>query len=290
MYNCQIAGINLNIRWDNEKKKDKYYKYHDCTVLPRSLAAFSVDEIPDEPDMKIRVHKLDKFSDFENCKRIYNQAFCEKDDKLIITIYDPYAPANPGYSITSSRDYSQVEFTPYISEYEHYDLQWMMHPFECRVLYKGGIVLHGAAVEYGGKGFIFTGISGAGKSTQAHLWQKYRNAYIINGDCPLIRMTDGIPQVFGTPWFGTSGEFINRRAALSAVILVKRGEKNSIRELVGNSAFLAVLANVLHSNFDLNTIDLAISNLNSMMKHIHVFELTCTISEEAVQILEKEIM
>jgi hypothetical protein len=207
-----------------------------------------------------------------------------------MTVFDPCNLVKPGYSIEMSKDYSQVDYIPHIQEYDHYDLQWMMYPFEGRLLYKGGIVLHGAAVEYNGKGFIFTGISGAGKTTQAHLWQKYRNALIINGDSPSIRMKDGIPYLYGTPWCGTSGESINRKAHLSAVIMVKKGDTNSIRELKGTSAFLAILANVHHSCFDKTSYDLSISNVEYMIKQIQVFELTCTISEDAVKILEKEII
>lgn len=213
-----------------------------------------------------------------------------RPDQLIMTVYDPYDSHKPGYSIEMSKDYSQIKYIPHIREYDHHDLYWMMYPFEGRILYKGGFVLHGAALELNGKGFVFTGVSGAGKTTQAHLWQKYRNAFILNGDCPAIRYYDDIPWVYGTPWCGTSGESINRRAHLSAVILVKPGNSNYIRELSGTSALLALLANVLHSNFDKNTLDLSIHNLKAIVGNIQVFELTCTISEEAVKILEKEIM
>jgi hypothetical protein len=286
----QIAGINICVLWENEEIKYMYYRYHDCIVLPRALAAFHNVEIPEEPDMIVKVHALSVYTGPKKYKKLYNQSFYPEDDKMTMTVYDPYSEATAGYSITMSKDYSYVEFTPHISEYEHYDLQWMMHPFEGRVLYKGGIVLHGAAIECNGKGIIFTGISGAGKSTQAHLWQKYRDALIINGDCPSINMVKGIPTVYGTPWCGTSGEFINRKVTLSAVVLVKQGEMNTLKELEGHAAFVGVLANVLHSNFDESALDLSVENLKSIMDQIRVFEITCTISEEAVKILEREIM
>jgi hypothetical protein len=165
-----------------------------------------------------------------------------------------------------------------------------MHPFEGRALHKGGFVLHGAAVEHLGKGLIFTGVSGSGKSTQAHLWQRHRNALIINGDCPYIQLEDGKPRMYGTPFCGSSGECINRNTALEAVILVKQGTENTTTELEGQDAFLAVFANVLHSNFDAGCLDLVINNLKSVMTQIRVFELTCTIGVSAVEILEKALM
>ncbi len=286
----QVAGINICVTWENDDSKIKYYLYHDCIIMPRLLDAYRHEALHLKPDMSVWVRPLITYAGPANCKKIYNQSYYQKDDKMFMTLYDPFAIEVPGYSISMSKDYSSVEFTPHIREYEHYDLQWVMHAFEGRVLYKGGIVLHGAAVEYHRKGIIFTGISGAGKSTQAHLWQKHRDALIINGDCPLLKMVDGIPKVYGTPWCGSSGESINRSVALNAVVIVKQGEKNVIKELEGNAAFLAVLANVLRSNFDENSLDLAIDNLKKIIGHIRVFELTCTRNEEAVGLLEKEIL
>jgi hypothetical protein len=290
MYYYQIAEMNVCVSWENDRKKYRNYQYHDCIVLPRCLAAFYNETVSDKPDMMVRVCELSGFTGIEDYKRVQNHAFFETVNKFTMTVYDPNDFSRPGYSIVMSKDYSQVEYIPHIREYEHYDLQWMMYPFEGRILYKGGVVLHGAAVEYNGKGFIFTGISGAGKTTQAHLWQKYRNALIINGDCPAICIHEEIPWVYGTPWCGTSGESIKRKTHLSAVVIVKIGNANTIRELNGNSAFLAMLANVLHSCFDKKTLDLSIQNLKAIVDQVRVFELTCTVSEEAVKILEKEIM
>jgi hypothetical protein len=286
----EIADIALSVAWEDEEGKSRHYRYQDCIVLPRILEAYRSETANEDPDMKVAVHKLGEFLCGDECKKIYNQSFRRMDDLMIMTVYDPYRQDVPGYSITMSEDYSCVDFVPHIKEYRHYDLQWMMYPFEGKALYKGGIVLHGAAIEYNGAGIVFTGISGSGKSTQAHLWQKYRDALILNGDCPYIRIIDGVPKVFGTPWCGTSGESIRRSAALKAVVYIKKGERNLLRELTGNDAFLAVLSNVLRPNFDDKTLDLAIENLQKLIRHIRVFEITSTISEEAVEVLEKEIV
>lgn len=289
--NCyQIAGISICVKWEKEEEKSKYYRYRDCIILPRSLAAFHKEEIPHKPDLTVWVRGLSQYTGPEKYKKIYNQSFYLIEDRMIMTVHDPYRGDTPGYSIAMAEDYSYAEYIPHIREYEHYDLQWMMYPFEGRVLYKGGIVLHGAAIDYSGKGIIFTGISGAGKSTQAHLWQRYRDAYIINGDCPAIRMEEGVPVVYGTPWCGSSGEYINRKTVLSAVVLVKRGKENSLKELHGMDALLMMLANVLRSNFDECSLDYAVDNLKSMIDQIRVFEMNCTISEEAVRILESELI
>ena len=290
MNHYKIADISIHVIWENEEKRYRNYLYHDCIVLPRNLASFRCEEQSEEPDMTAWVHELCEFTGSESYKRVHNQAFFERAGKNVMLVFDPYNRNRPGYSLEMSKDYSRVDYIPHIREYEHYDLQWMMYPFEGRILYRGGFVLHGAAVEFNGKGIIFTGVSGAGKTTQAHLWQRFRNAIIINGDCPAIRMENGIPYLYGTPWCGTSGESINRRTHLSAVVAVKQGETNSIRELNGTPAYLALLANIFHSCFDKEAVELSIANLERIVKQIRVYELTCTISEAAVEILERKLI
>lgn len=289
MENYHIAGINLQVIWEEEFEKIKCYRYHECIALPRVLAAFRTDDISAVADMKVLIKKSEEFKKPASHKKIYNQSFYESSSNMTMVFDDPFYGDKAGCSIVMSKDYSYIEYIPHTEGYNHYDLQWMAYPFEGRVLYQGGIVLHGAAIEYDHKGIIFTGISGSGKSTQAHLWQKFREALIINGDCPCIRMMDNRPTVFGTPWCGSSGEAINRRVPLETVILVKQGEQNSIKELKGNMALYAMLSNVLHSNFDERSLDLAIENLQSFIGQIRVYELTCTVSQEAVRIVEDEI-
>jgi hypothetical protein len=285
----QIANITISVLWENEEQKDIYYRYHDCIIMPRILEAFRAKELHAETDLTVSVRTMKPYTGPIIRERVYNETFYREDGKIILTIFNPYHLEVPGYSLSMSEDYADVVYTPHIKEYENYDLQFVMIPFEGRVLQKGGVVLHGAAVEHLGKGIIFTGVSGAGKSTQAHLWQKYRNALILNGDCPVIRLDKGKPRIYGTPWCGTSGEAINRNTELSSVVLVKQGEKSALRRLEGQSAYLAVLANVFRSNNDVSAVDLAISNLKSIVEQIQVFELTCTISEDAVKLLENEI-
>ncbi len=283
----QIAGITVGIEWENEGGKRRCYCYHDCIILPRVLEAFHIEAPPDRPDMHVLVQSLNRHTGPLTGKRIINQLYYQTDNHKVLTEFDPYNRAAPGYSILMSGDYSTAEYTPHIKEYEHYDLHWMTQPFECRALYMGGLVLHGAALEYSGKGFIFTGSSGAGKTTQAHLWQRYRDALIINGDCPAIMPANGKPRVYGTPWCGSSGETVNRSIPLDSVFLIKHGDTNTLKELTGHEAFLALLANVFHSNFDSSTLDRAIENIKRIIQDIRVFELTCTIDESSVETVEK---
>ena len=57
---------------------------------------------------------------------------------------------------------------------------------ERRMYQHNHYVLHSSYIVYHDQAILFTAPSGVGKSTQASLWQKYRNIKIINGDRTLI--------------------------------------------------------------------------------------------------------
>ena len=66
-------------------------------------------------------------------------------------------------------------------------------------------VMHGAAISFEDKAYIFTAASGTGKSTHIRLWRKaFGNPVgIVNGDKPVIEIKDdGTSLVYGTPWAG----------------------------------------------------------------------------------------
>ena len=51
---------------------------------------------------------------------------------------------------------------------------------------RGAFLVHGAAIAYGGKAYLFTAPSGTGKTTHISLWKKYLgdDVQIVNGDKP----------------------------------------------------------------------------------------------------------
>jgi hypothetical protein len=58
----------------------------------------------------------------------------------------------------------------------------------------------------GGKGMLFVGHSGAGKSTMARLWRHGAHVSILSDDRIIVRKKEGVFWMYGTPWHG-EGEF-----------------------------------------------------------------------------------
>lgn len=144
-----------------------------------------------------------------------------------------------------------------------------------------GMFLHCAVVEKENRGYIFTGHSGAGKTTHALLWKKHLGGRIINGDKPVLRFFDDGIYAYGSPWNGSEGLSENERVKLFAGCFIKQSKNNSVSMLNNAEVFRKLLnQTVIPQNpkrkikhFDM---------LDRLIKDISFYELSCDISKEAV--------
>ena len=77
------------------------------------------------------------------------------------------------------------------------------YPLDGLILYyltviNNDIMIHASGVNYAGKGFLFSGVSGKGKSTMAGIWDN-RGAKVIHDDRLIIRKTGDGYRMFNTP-------------------------------------------------------------------------------------------
>ncbi len=143
------------------------------------------------------------------------------------------------------------------------------------------LTFHGAIVEEGGRGFLLCADSGVGKTTHARLWRDNKNALIINGDRAACVQKQGKWIGFGTPWCGTSGEYLNRCVPLQAVVILKRGEENRICKASG----VSLLSNVVYPAWDSETTEIMLTLLDGFLKSVPVLQLECIPEISAVDVL-----
>ena len=138
-------------------------------------------------------------------------------------------------------------------------------------------------------GILFLGPSGIGKTTQAELWNKYRDALIINGDIVFVQETEENFLGWGTPWHGSSPYCENTSVPVHAMIVLKQAPENSIRELTGFEKVTAVSNNVFYPQWLENGMELCLETLDHLLSAIPVYELSCRPEEEAVRLTEETL-
>ncbi|MGB7282870.1 MAG: hypothetical protein WBE13_11450 [Candidatus Acidiferrum sp.] len=90
-----------------------------------------------------------------------------------------------------------------------------------------GVEVHAVGIsDECGRGHLFLGHSGAGKSTTARLWLDRAGVRILSDDRIILRLREGQIWMYGTPWHGDAGIASPDCAPLSAIYLLEHGNAN----------------------------------------------------------------
>ncbi len=189
-----------------------------------------------------------------------------------------YSPADTSYSET----FFTEESFPVMMDSRY---MWGSVSLAQLLLAKNAFFIHSSYIAVNDKAILFSAPSGTGKSTQADLWKKHRNAEIINGDKAGI-LADEKVYACGVPFCGTSGICKNTTLPLGAIVLLSQSKTNSVRQLTGIDALQSVLQNIYLDLLAPNEQKTIIDLLIKMLKTVPVYALSCTADEKAVSTLE----
>jgi hypothetical protein len=127
----------------------------------------------------------------------------------------------------------------------------MEYPLDGLILYyltviKGDIFMHASGVNNFGRGYLFSGISGRGKSTMAKLWDQ-SGAKVIHDDRLIIRSNGNGYKMFNTPVYNNDEPC---ESPLSRIFLIEHGKKNEIIPVKGATGVSMIMANCIQHNWD----------------------------------------
>lgn len=152
---------------------------------------------------------------------------------------------------------------------------------------ENGILLHASFVAYQDCAIIFTAPSGTGKSTQADLWVKYRNAEIINGDRVCIRVTEEGIFAYGVPFAGSSQIAKNKKLPVTLVVCLEQAKETTIRSLKGFQAFRRIWEGCAVNSSNESDMLRASWVVQRILEELPVLLLACTPDETAITVLEE---
>lgn len=155
------------------------------------------------------------------------------------------------------------------------------------MLHENRLIFHAACVDTDYGGILFAGPSGAGKSTQADLWIQYRDAFLINGDRPILSKNDPGWKAWGSPYAGSSKCHVNRSCDIRAIVKVVQDSENRMILLKGAKAFSAVYSGITLNDWSREDVEQASNLVMELINTIPMYELHCTKTMEAVETLEK---
>lgn len=155
----------------------------------------------------------------------------------------------------------------------------------------GTVLFHAAVVSHEGKGYMFLGPSGTGKSTHARLWLKYIDGTaLVNDDNPVVRLAaDGLPVVYGSPWSGKTPCYRNVSYPLGGIVLLSQAPYNKIHRLGGIHAYASLVASISGKRWDSRVADGLHATENALASTVPVWHLECLPDEEAAKLCHAQI-
>lgn len=172
------------------------------------------------------------------------------------------------------------------------DLDARLLRFTCWIAFGVGSARHGAvpvhtsAIVYRDRAVLFLGESGTGKSTHTRLWREnIDGATLLNDDSPIVRIKDGVPYVYGSPWSGKTPCYKTERYPLAACVRLSQAPYNKMERLGIARAYAA-----LHPScppdfaYDERLYDDISHVLNGILSTTPVYHLACLPNAEAARL------
>lgn len=148
-----------------------------------------------------------------------------------------------------------------------------------------GVELHSCGViDHQGRGHLFVGVSGAGKTTTARLWEGIA-AGIVSDDRVIVREVNGEPWMFGTPWHGEAELSMAHGVPLAGVYLLVQAQASAIVELDAGEAVARLFRCAFPLFHDAAALDFTVDFLSRLVHTVPVRELQFTPDRRAVDMV-----
>lgn len=153
------------------------------------------------------------------------------------------------------------------------------------------LLLHGSALCMDGRGVLFTGPSGIGKSTHTRLWREVfgDRVQMINDDKPFLRQEGDSFVVYGSPWAGKHHLSRNFSAPLHAIVLIRRGEDNRAVRMERADALQLILQQGYRPENPAAALKV-LALQQQLAERVPVYALFCNMEPEAARVAYEAVM
>lgn len=203
----------------------------------------------------------------------------------------PWGTLPTAGKILVDRDFTEGKLLVVHPEYSEFCINnalMLLYAFRTATL--GTLEMHASVTVCDGRGYLFLGNSGTGKSTHSSLWLRHiPGTQLLNDDNPVIRVCEGIARVYGTPWSGKTPCYRNEDFPVGAIVRINQAPRNAIREMQPAE----ILASLYASSSGLRAIrsigDGLFSTIASVAGSVPCYLLDCLPDREAAELCHKTV-
>ena len=137
-----------------------------------------------------------------------------------------------------------------------------------------GVELHACGVvDNDGSGYLFTGYSGAGKTTMARIWRRAKGVRVLSDDRIVVTLVNGEVWMHGTPWHGDEPLASPERARLHRIFVLRHATENLRMPLTTAQSVMHLFARSFPPFFNASGVEFTLALLNEVATLAPVFEL-----------------
>ncbi|MBR5849537.1 MAG: hypothetical protein IKZ12_00550 [Alistipes sp.] len=163
--------------------------------------------------------------------------------------------------------------------------------FNLRASEQGVMAIHSSVLTYAGGAVLCLGESGTGKSTHTRLWREHiEGTELLNDDSPMLRISDGVATVYGSPWSGKTPCYRNLSYPIRGFMRLSQAPENEIRKLSVIAAYGALQPSMPPSfTHDEALFDRVNNLLSELLRRVPTYHLRCLPNREAAELARKTI-
>lgn len=137
-----------------------------------------------------------------------------------------------------------------------------------------GFLIHTSAFDMKGKGMLFSGESGAGKTTLTSLISKYSDYKILTDETAVVRLCDDKIMIYGTPWKGSGAQFYSSSGCmLKGINFIYHGLENKLETIEKEEAIRLLIKQSFPYFWDKSSMAKLFSVINSIIYKIEMRKL-----------------
>jgi hypothetical protein len=276
-----------------------------CVTSPDQTVKLKLDESAlhfscnaARPDVQITARRSDLSSVVIEGRKIFDPGLSwklyEHEDSYLFAFYAPISGSVPYKVACMKRDFSSGEVLLHAPCFKPDEALFPLdYPLDellfVNFLSQGrGAELHACGIKDAkGNGHLFIGQSGAGKSTIGRLLTEMAGCRILSDDRIAIRIKDGQPWIFGTPWHGEAEFSSPDSAPLRTILFLAKDSTNKLVPLPEATVVGRLLACSFPPFFDPGGLDYTLSFFDDVGHIVPSYELRFRPDNDVLGLVEQ---
>ena len=111
----------------------------------------------------------------------------------------------------------------------------------------------------------------------------------MNDDNPIVRVIDGKPYIYGSPWSGKTPCYRNIKAELGSISRIDRAKENSVEQMRPIEAFASLLPSCSTMKWDKAVFNNTVEIITKIIETSKVYTIHCLPNKDAALLCQQTI-